>query len=560
MRFSEAGAATRGSGWACRGWLCCALTGALVLVLAANALALSGKAINAGTPFESGPPAVAVDSSGTAYVAWANTKDLPPTTVDVVQYCTIPAGATACAHSGTLTPADGASNIDDVQVLADGSTIVILADVYGAQGNMAQDYTPEQEWQSTDGGAIFTLVNGGLSVTSGILNADTAPLGAVIVPGTDELGYGWNTAGGSPPTFNAFPLTSPPECSAAMCGADFASLEPDTNPDQLSNAGGQFASEAGVHPGVLGIFNTDFTSGPLGCPVATPSGTAYAWASGAQSAANNYNVSPGTPGSAWKVPVAQADCNVDDAAVGGGPSGFGVVEDNEATNTTVYHQFNENTGSFAGSPLITIANQSEQSAAVSQDGAGGVYTTFLAGAGGPIDLSYSDTAGSSFTTPVALSPDTDGSEANVTSSVGPSGQGWAAWTDNGSVFAQQFDAADAAAAAPATPSDSGASTSTTITIKITCEMPCMLTITLTIDPTVTATTARKVVKHVTVTLASGTFTITGKSKAVSLRLTKAGKALLKADHGRLTAKLTLTQKIGGRTVVTTHTLKITPRK
>ena len=41
---------------------------------------------------------------------------------------------------------------------------------YGSQG----DYEPEQEWQSTDGGATFSLVNGGKSVANGIINASTA--------------------------------------------------------------------------------------------------------------------------------------------------------------------------------------------------------------------------------------------------------------------------------------------------------------------------------------------------------------------------------------------------
>jgi hypothetical protein len=189
---------------------------------------------------------VAVDSSGDAIVAWANTKDLAGAN-NFVQYCVLPAGATACAHSGNLLPADNAQYIDGVQALVDGSTTVVLADVYGASGNAAGDYTPEQERQSTDGGATFSIVNDGLSVADGIINADTGPLNAVILPGTNVLGYGWNTAAG-PPTFNAFPLTSPPECSVKMCAAGYATLEPNTNPDVLGNAGGAVRSPSGSVP------------------------------------------------------------------------------------------------------------------------------------------------------------------------------------------------------------------------------------------------------------------------------------------------------------------------
>ena len=195
------------------------LTGALAataaLVFTTSALA-AGPTVNIGTPFESGQPAVAVDGAGDAVVAWANTKDLAGAK-NFVRYCVLPVGATACSRSGNLIPADSAQYIDGVQVLSEGSTLVILADVYGAAGNNATRYEPEQEWQSTDGGATWILVNGGLSVTSGIIDADTGPLSAVTLPGTGVLGYGWDTAAG-PPTFNAFPLSSPPECSAAQPG------------------------------------------------------------------------------------------------------------------------------------------------------------------------------------------------------------------------------------------------------------------------------------------------------------------------------------------------------
>ncbi|MFZ2112915.1 MAG: hypothetical protein WAU77_04190 [Solirubrobacteraceae bacterium] len=423
-----------------------ALTVAVMLVSVSSALAVSGIPINVGTPFESEPPAVAVDAAGDAIVAWANTKDLPPNNTNVLQYCVLPVGATGCVHSNTLVPAAGGEHIDRVQVLVDGSTIVLLADVYGTHGSKASDYEPEQEWQSTDGGATFSIVDGGLSVASGILSAGTKPLSAVILPGTNVLGYGWDTAGSSPPTFSAFPLSSPPECSAETCPAGFASLEPNTNPDQIGNDEGQFASQEGPNSGVMGVFKTDFTNGPLGCSSSetVPFGTAYAFASGPQSSSNNYNISPGEPNSAWKVPVTQADCNVDYFALAGGPSGFGVLEDSELAKSIVYHRFDQATETF-DTPFTTIAaNAFEESSAISQDGLGGIYATFLLGGpGGQIALAYSSNGGASWTGPATLNPNADEGAEELTSSVNASGQGWATWMDNGSIYAQPFIAADA---------------------------------------------------------------------------------------------------------------------
>jgi hypothetical protein len=657
----------------------------LTLALAVNALAASGTPINIGTPYESGPPSVAVDASGTAYIAWANTKDLAPVTTDIVQYCVLPAGAAACSHTGSLAPADGGSNIDGVDMLVDESTdpatIVILADVYGTAGGSALKYAPEQEWQSTDGGATFAIVDGGKSVAEGNVDGDTAPLNAVQVPGTDELGFGWDAAV-APPTFHAFPLSSPPECSeeSGGCPAGFATLEPETNPDGISNGGGQFASQAGSYPGVLGIFFTDFSNGPLACSPLF--GTAYAYASGAQSSTNNYNLSPGKPNSAWRVAAAQADCNVEYFAVAGGPSGFGVLQDDTANNNIVYQKFNQTTESFGGSPSVTIAgNQQEEDPAVSQDGSGGIYATFLlGGGGGPISLAYSENGGASWAGPTTIYANTDGGANELTSSVGPSGQGWAAWLDNGSVYAQQFVAADAIV--PPTPTTlttsqtsgttSGASltipagtvgetdhatlagtnagiatgtvsyalystptctgpsvisntaavaggvagpssaittalspgtyywraaysgdarndasasacgsevltvipavviegsaaisgSSVTITVSCPSAEPCTVSVTvsgteITIVVKKASAARKKVVHKKTITLATGKFTIPGKStKKLELKLTKAGKRLLKREHGHLKASVRISDKTPGGLELTTRTIAI----
>ncbi len=537
------------------------LTVALTLLGAAGAAAASGP-VKVSSPLSSGPPSIAVDSAGAAVIAWANQQELGGGT-DFVQYCVLPLGATACSHSGSLIPADSSNHIDGVQVLSDGGTLVILADVFGASGNSAEDFTPEQEWQSTDGGATWTLINGGRSVTTGILNADTEPVSAVTVPGTGVLGYGWDTAGPSGPTFNAFPLTGPRECSRATCPAGFASLEPSTNPDQLGNEPGEFASiSSGPLGGVMGVFETLFTNGPLGC--AQDFGTAFVYGSGNQSPSNNYNISPGQPNTAWRVPVTQADCNTQYAAVGGGPSGFGILED-QLSGQTIYHRFDAATEKFDIAPVV-VADQNEQQAALSQDGSGGIYGTYLlGGSGGPVTLSYSADGGKNWSSG-RLDSDSDSGVASLNSAVDAAGQGWVTWIDNGSVFAQPFRAADAIA--PAAVGGGATTNGETVTLNITCaSFPCTITIVLSAPETVnvhasSASIARsksKKGKHRSVTLGSGKFTIKSKgSHKLAVKLSAAGRRFVRSHSGRvkITAKVS---ELHGKVTTRRLELKIPKR-
>ena len=529
-----------------------------LLLAAASVASAAGAPVKVATPFQSGPPAIAVNNAGDAVIAWANTKDLAGAD-NFVQYCVLPAGAAGCSHSGNLMPADSAQFIDGVQVLNEGSTLVILADVFGAPANSAGDFTPEQEWQSTDGGATWVILNGGRSVSTGILNADTEPVSAVTLPGTGALGYGWDTAGPSGPTFNAFPLNGPPECSRATCPAGFASLEPSTNPDQLSNEPGEFASiSSGPLGGVMGVFETLFTNGPLGC--AQDFGTAYVYGSGSQSATNNYNISPGQPNSAWRVAVTQADCNTEYAAVGGGPSGFGILED-QLTGRTVYHRFDAATEKF-DTPLVVVADKDEQQAALSQDGSGGIYGTYLlGGVGGPVMLSYSADAGANWGSGT-LDKNSDGGVASLNSAVNAAGKGWVTWLDNGSVFAQPFEAADAIA--PATVGGGATTNGTAITVNVTCAtFPCTITITLTAPETVVvhASSAslalgkrKKGKKTKKVTLGTGKFTLKSKGgHKLAVILSPAGRKFVRSHSGhvRISAKVI---ELHGK--VTTRTLEL----
>ena len=308
----------------------------------------------AGTPVKigelqfGGPPSVAVDGAGNAQIAWADEAGNAYT----VHTCTLPVGASACSHTNVLTPAGGGTpKLDGVKLVVDGSTIVLLADVFG----VSEENVPEQEWASTDGGATFAPVNGGGSVVEGILNADTQPVNAVIVPGTNVLGYAWVTAAG-PPTFAAFPLNSPATCSVlASQHCPFATLQPEGSEHILSNFHGFFAAQSGASSGVLGVYET---LGKPGCASGTFD-SAFVYGGGEQTASNNYNISPGAANSAWKVGLSPADCEVEYLAVGGGPSGFGVLEHNVASNSTIYHRFDQATGSFE-TPPVTVAAEGER--------------------------------------------------------------------------------------------------------------------------------------------------------------------------------------------------------
>jgi len=111
----------------------------------------------------------------------------------------------------------------------------------------------------------------------------------------------------------------------------------------------------------------------------------------------------------------------------------------------------------------------------------------------------------------------------------------------------------------ATTGGTGTSTSTSITLTITCTGPCTVTVTITIP---TASAARKGKKKPKpLTLAKGTFTLPkGGTRKVTLHLTKTGRKIFAARHGRLTASLLLSQKIDGHTILSTKTIKIAPAK
>jgi hypothetical protein len=117
----------------------------------------------------------------------------------------------------------------------------------------------------------------------------------------------------------------------------------------------------------------------------------------------------------------------------------------------------------------------------------------------------------------------------------------------------------------ATIGGSGTSTESTVTLDVSCaSFPCTITMTLTAPETVVVHAARvaskgnkKKSKPKKITLATGTFTLHRAGK-VTLHLSKAGKKLLAAHHGSLTASLLLSEKIDGHTILISKTIKIKP--
>ena len=109
----------------------------------------------------------------------------------------------------------------------------------------------------------------------------------------------------------------------------------------------------------------------------------------------------------------------------------------------------------------------------------------------------------------------------------------------------------------ATIGEGATSTSSTVTVTITCASACTVTITIEIP---TASAARKGKKKPKpLTLAKGTFTLPkGGTHKLTLQLTKTGRKIFAAHHGRLKASLLLSEKIDGHTILISKTIKIKP--
>jgi hypothetical protein len=491
-------------------------------------------------------PSVAVSPIGTAYIAWYT--DTP--TGNAVHYCVVPLHAAACQSTGELIVGDGTANIDAVQVLdADSATVTILASTDGFPDAIT-------EWQSADGGATWPVADNGQPVaTAGF--GDDFPVGGVVLPGLSsepQLGFGWQTVGAAP-TFDAFPSSSPPACSpSSMCPS--ATLQPSSEPDQVSNTDGSIAASSDPDLGVLAVYSTQQTTGTLGCH-GDGEGLGFVYGSGLQSPANSYSISPGQPGSAWQAPVARAECNLDapySTATGGGLSDLGIIATDADDSETFYQPFDPTTRSLGPKVQVIDHHESYPSLTGAANGSALLVATFDDSVADAIEMAYSDYGGTTWNPPVAL--DTTAGDNTPDSSINDRGDGWVAWLNDRALSAKSFSV-------PAIPGVSADQTATasgkTMAFTVHCSAACTTTLSITLPtarPADDVPVARRA-HTAPVILAAGTTNLRhAGARKVTLRLTRRGRALLHHHH-RLNASLTLSQRTGARTITHTSPLHIT---
>ena len=367
----------------------------------------AGALLGSGT---GAPPAVAVDASGTAYTVW----QLSPTKLS---FCKLATAASHCSPV-TLEVADPskAAFIGTPSVLLAPGRIYVL-DL--ASGGSA-DLNGINEFVSTDGGASFSLEPHAV----GFVGQDSSLAG----PAIELLGgdFGWGYLKPGDPGFQANSLVTPTDQSLVNT-PPFATLTPQpANAYVFEQLGGAFGSQLVGSKGVLAVFSGFSGKGDSPCPSSASGSLVYAYAPiGTSTTPAELSTSPGGS-SPWR-PLTKVDCYGVNPAVGGGPSGLGLLETDRTVGSIVqYRRFSPSSG-FG--PAVTIAKgEVAFYGSLSQDGAGDIFATWLDGSTG-VDLAYSSDAGATWSGPKLLFSNAGNPSAIsfLASAVGASGQGWAVY-------------------------------------------------------------------------------------------------------------------------------------
>ncbi len=210
----------------------------------------------------------------------------------------------------------------------------------------------------------------------------------------------------------------------------------------IGNLGGQFAAQRTGSSGVLGVFVADPGPGSSPCPLSARAALVYAFAPIASSTTTaELNTTSGGAGSPWHA-LAEADCTGTSPAVGGGPSGLGLLETDVAVtgDAVQYRAFSPASG--FGNPVTVANGEQGLDATLSQDGKGGIYATWLDGTTG-VDFAYSSNRGADWTAPKILFSNSGdpGGIGSLASAVNASGQAWAVYAAGGREYAQEFSKA-----------------------------------------------------------------------------------------------------------------------
>ncbi len=177
------------------------------------------------------------------------------------------------------------------------------------------------------------------------------------------------------------------------------------------------------------------------CPSSASEALVYAYAPvNPTTTPAELSTSPGGS-SPWR-PLAEVDCDGDYPAVGGGPSGLGLLETNEAHvpnpgPVVQYRHFSPSSG--FGSAVTLATGEVGMDATLSQDSAGDIFATWLDNATG-VDLAYSSDGGATWSKPKILFSNAGNPSAIslLSSAVGSPGQGWAVYAVGKREYAQRF--------------------------------------------------------------------------------------------------------------------------
>ncbi|MDQ6746452.1 MAG: hypothetical protein M3Z27_10625 [Actinomycetota bacterium] len=326
------------------------------------------------------PPAVAVDPSGTAYVAWWD-KATSTSSQDQFAVCALPAGASSCAHLtdvpgpvGLTTGPQGYLFIDSL-----GDPELIINE---HNGSAAQSV----EHVSTNGGATYTVTNkiGDTTLSSAALDPAIG-----VLFGASHISIGspsYDVAG----TASELGLTAPPDYVAP-----FVPL-PGGQPTSTASAVSDTASAINV----AHAWNSGLSTSAGGASYAYYSGPALKGKSAAtvlSNAGSNAN---------WKVGTLSDGGG--DLSLAGGPAGIFLSEGNGvgASRLPVIRAF---TGSGFGAPFAEECGDTARYGAGLQSSdlfedpvSGALHYFYIESTGSVTDMRYTELAGGTQSPPVTV--------------------------------------------------------------------------------------------------------------------------------------------------------------